>query len=311
MKVEIVVLGQILNETITFPAGRVVGPILGGTLCYCAVAAARLGARVGIVGKIGRDTPLDLLEPIFQSGVDTEGLITEAVGYKDLLEYHPDGHKSLQFISKPSPLCLEDVPQSYRKARVIYCGSAMGEPSLEVVHGLCRSGTVVAADLGGYGGAHEDLPHRKGGYDDSLRELLPCLHIAKASREDCMTLFSNSGLPPAEHARLLTEWGAKVGIVTMGQEGAVIALGQEVFTIPAFTSKAIDTTGAGDVFSAGFLVHYQQHGDAMEAGIFASAAAALVCEKTGGVVLERMPSLADVTAKISLESVAFRGGGKP
>ncbi len=299
MTFDIVVLGQILNETIKFPDGRMIGPILGGTLSYCAVAAARLGARVGIVGKIGRDTPLELLQPIFQSGVDTKGLIVEAVGYKDLLQYHPDGHKTLQFISKPSPLSLQDVPEEYREASIIYCGSAMWEPSLAVVRALSHFGTVMAADLGGYGGAHQDVKHQEGGYDDFLHELLPYLQIAKASREDCMTLFSQSNLSPEEHARLLVDWGAQVGIITLGQDGAVVAVAKNVFKIPAFTQNAVDTTGAGDVFSAGFLVHYYQHGNAKDAGLFASAAAALVCEQTGGVILERMPSLFTVEARLS------------
>jgi fructokinase len=191
------------------------------------------------------------------------------------------------------------VPEEYRQADIIYCGSAMWEPPLAVVRALCHPGTKLAADLGGYGGAHHDVRRSTGGYDGFLHELLPYLHIAKASREDCMTLFSESHLAPEEHAHLLVEWGTRVGIVTLGEEGAVVATADNVFKIPPLTRNAVDATGAGDVYSAGFLVHYREHGDAQEAGLFASATAALVCERTGGVVLDRMPSLSDVQARIA------------
>jgi sugar/nucleoside kinase (ribokinase family) len=297
MKPDLVVLGQILNETIQFPGGRTVGPVLGGTLSYCAVAAARLGARVGVVAKIGQGTPKELLQPIFQGGIDTRGLIVEPAGYEDVLVYLSNGRKTLQFLSKPSPLSLQDVPEEYREAGIIYCGSAMWEPPLAVVRALCCPRTKLAADLGGYGGAHHDIKHHTGGYDGFLRELLPYLHIAKASREDCMTLFTQSHLASEEHAHLMVEWGAQVGIVTLGGDGAVVATADNIFKIPSLTEKAIDATGAGDVFSAGFLVHYHQYGDVKDAGLFASATAALVCERTGGVVLRRMPSFSEVTER--------------
>jgi sugar/nucleoside kinase (ribokinase family) len=299
VKPDLVVLGQILNETIKFPDGRTLGPVLGGSGSYTSVAAARLGVRVGLVAKIGQDTPKELLQPIFQSGADTTGLIVESVGYENVLIYHANGHKTLEFVTKPSPLSLQDVPEAYRQADIICCGFVMLEPPLAVLRALCRPGTKLAADLAVPEGVHLEVRHHAGGYDGFLRELLPYLHIAKASREDCTTFFTQSHLPPEEHARLLVEWGAQVGIITLGGEGAVVATGDNVFRIPPFTQQAVDATGAGDVYSAGFLVHYHQHGDAKDAGLFASAAAALICERTGGVVLERMPSFSEVMERMS------------
>jgi ribokinase len=299
MKPDLVVLSKILNETIRFADGRTLGPVLGGPGSYATVAAARLGARVGIVAKIGQDMPKELLQPIFEAGVDTTGLIVEPVGFENLLIYDANGNKTLEFLTKPSPLALQDVPEAYRQADIIYCGSSLWEPPLAVVRALCRPGTKLAAELGGYGGAHHDIKHYGRGYDGFLCELLPYLHIAKASREDCTTLFIDSHLTPEEYARLLVEWGAQVGIITLGGDGAVVATADHTFSIPPFTKRAIDATGAGDVFSAGFLVHYHRHGDAQAAGVFASATAALICERTGGVVLERIPTLPEVEARIS------------
>ena len=301
---ELVIVSHILNETIRFADGRTLGPVLGGPGSYASVAAAQLGARVGLVAKIGQDVPRELLQPVLQAGVDTAGLIVEPAGHTNLLTYDARGRKTLQFLTKPSPLALQDVPDRYRGADFIYCGSGMWEPPLAVVRALSRPGTRLAADIGGYGGAHHEIRHHSRGYNGFLRELLPSLHIAKASREDCTTLFAQGHLAAEEHARLLVAWGAQVGIVTLGEAGAVVATADEVFSIPALTRKAIDATGAGDVFSAGFLVHYRKHQNARDAGLFASAAAALVCERTGGATLERMPTSSVVMKRLS----QFTGG---
>jgi len=250
------------------------------------------------VARVGEDTPSGLLQPLLEAGVDTAGLTVEPVGYQNELIYHPDGRKTLQFLTRPSPLSLQDVPDLYRQADVIYCGSGMWEPPLAIVRALRRPGTTLAADLGGYGGAHHGVRHHSGGYDGFLRELLPYLHVAKASREDCTTLFSEAHLAAEEHARLLVAWGAEVGIVTMGEAGAIVATADDVFSIPPFTRQAADATGAGDVYSAGFLVHYRKHRNARDAGMFASATAALVCERTGGATLERMPSFSEVEERM-------------
>lgn len=300
MKPDLVVAGYMLNERIQFADGRTLGPVLGGPVSYFAVAAARLGVRVGIVAKVGEDMPQDLLQPIYQAGVDTRGLVVEPAGMNNILIYHVDGHKTIEFATKASPLCLQDVPEDYREADIIYAGGANWDPPLAVLRALCRPGTKLAVELGGYGGAHHDVKHHGRGYEGFLRELLPYAHIAKASREDCMTLFAEGDLAPEKHARLLVEWGAQVGVITLGEDGAVVATTDGVFRIPPLTDKAADTTGAGDVFSAGFLVHYHKHRDTREAGWFASGTAALVCERTGGVVLQRMPTFSEVMERVAL-----------
>jgi sugar/nucleoside kinase (ribokinase family) len=306
---ELVIVSHVLVETIRFSDGRTLGPVLGGPGSYASVAAARLGARVGLVAKIGQGVPRDLLRPVLESGVDTAGLIVEPEGHTNLLSYDERGWKTLRFLTKPSPLSLQDIPDRYRGAEFIYCGSGMWEPPLAVVRALSCGGTKLAADIGGYGGAHHETKHHSGGYDGFLRELLPYLHIAKASQEDCATLFAQSHLAAEQHARLMAAWGAQVGVVTLGDRGAVVATADELHSIPPFTHKAVDATGAGDVFSAAFLVRYQRKGDPQDAGEFASAAAALVCERTGGVTLERIPSLSEVEARLS-QSIRFTSGSE-
>ncbi|MBI2562491.1 MAG: hypothetical protein HYW08_08885, partial [candidate division NC10 bacterium] len=102
------------------------------------------------------------------------------------------------------------------------------------------------------------------------------------------------------------DWGAKIGIVTLGDQGAAIATRDGAFTVPALPGKVVDTTGAGDSFSAGFLVEYLRSGDAHRAAWFAIAVARHVIGGTGGVVAGRMPSRADIEALLTSHPQPFR-----
>jgi len=290
-KLDLVILGHILNETIKFP-DRTLGPLLGGPVSYFSVAASRLGARVGIVAKIGKDMPKELLQPIYQAKVDTRGLIRESVGTKNILSYDTNGRKTIQLITNSSPISLQDVPKKYRQAGIIYAGEALWDLSPKIMKALRHPRTKLAADLQPLFQSYREE------YESLLQELVPCLDIVKASWEDCPILFRKRTLAPEEYACLLVQQGAKIGIITLAEKGSVVATIDNVFHIPTFTRRAIDVTGAGDVYSAGFLVHYHRYGDAKDAGFFASATASLVCERTGGVALGRMPTESEVMKRI-------------
>ena len=101
MPLEVIAIGHIFNERIQFP-DRTVGPLLGATVSYSSVVLGRLGAGVGIVSNVGRDTPADLLRPISEAGVDTAGLHvrSDAPTTTTLLVYRPDGTKKIEYVKK-------------------------------------------------------------------------------------------------------------------------------------------------------------------------------------------------------------------
>jgi sulfofructose kinase len=76
--------------------------------------------------------------------------------------------------------------------------------------------------------------------------------------------------------------GVKVLTITLGEQGSITISGDQVFQIPAFKVKALDTTGAGDVFHGGYIYGLLQGWDLRDTVIFASALSALKCTKIGG-----------------------------
>jgi sugar/nucleoside kinase (ribokinase family) len=69
---------------------------------------------------------------------------------------------------------------------------------------------------------------------------------------------------------------------TLGHEGAVALMNDEFLYVKGFDVKAIDTTGAGDVFHAGFIYGLLQNWEVVDILRFANAVAALKCRDLGG-----------------------------
>ena len=70
--------------------------------------------------------------------------------------------------------------------------------------------------------------------------------------------------------------------ITLGESGSLTVAGDQIIRMPAFTVNAVDTTGAGDVFHAGYIYGLLQKWDLEQVVRFASAMAAIKCLRIGG-----------------------------
>ena len=91
-----------------------------------------------------------------------------------------------------------------------------------------------------------------------LHRVLPRTDVVKASIEDLAWL--EPGVPPEVVARRLLESGPRVVLVTRGADGATVVSPGGVETVPAPRVTVVDTIGAGDAFSAGFLAWWRHGG---------------------------------------------------
>jgi sugar/nucleoside kinase (ribokinase family) len=80
--------------------------------------------------------------------------------------------------------------------------------------------------------------------------------------------------------------------VTLGTDGALLLEDDQLHRVPVFAVEAVDTTGAGDVFRAGFIYSMLQGYNLVAAMRFAVAAAAVSCTREGAMA--SVPTLSDV-----------------
>jgi sugar/nucleoside kinase (ribokinase family) len=294
-KVEIVALGHILNEKIIFP-DKVIYPVLGSPVAYSSVCMASLGRNVGIVTKVGRDFPDNLLKTFRDVGVDTRGLhVTDSSTNNELI-YDKSGNKTLNFISKAHPIDYSDLPTEYLNASIFYVCPMDYEITLETIKKIYTLNKTVAIDLGGFGGGTSDShPNIKDGRE--IEDLCPFANIVKASSEDLFHIFGD--VKKEEAAEKINGWGSEICIITLGRDGAYLRFNQRDYYFKPFPiEKFVDQTGAGDCFCAGFLSRYIENNDPVESIYYGMAAASYIVERSGGVTKERMPDRREVERRV-------------
>jgi len=297
---DLVVIGHLLKEKIIFADGREIGPVLGSPSAYASIASAKLGLKVGLVTKIGKDMPEELMRVFKEVKIDTEGVKIGNDTTTNLLIYKKSGDKKLEFLEKADDISFDDIPGDYLDAGFFLICPINYEVERELIIKLYQKGKRLSMELSGFGGASSE---RKKGID-FFKEMVKYFEIVKGGGEDYRYIF---GKIDEEDAKKFIKWGAKISILTLGEKGALIITEKSSLKIPSFQTKVIDITGAGDVWHAGFLCEYLKKGDLKKAGIFASCLSSLVIEKTGGVIKERFPTYRETEERIK-ELMEQKGG---
>jgi sugar/nucleoside kinase (ribokinase family) len=294
---DVTVVGHIIIETIVFPDGEIITPVLGSPAAYSSVAMSKLGTRVLLCTKIGSDMPPELVEPFKKTGVDISGVKTQGKhSTSNKLVYTHFEKKRIEYMYRAPTILADDLGEAAIRARLLYvCPMDFEVPIDEVCKLGTRHGQIIV-DMGGYGGAtsssHQHGDDRK---LEELRSLFEFASIVKTSLEDASLIFDADNSPILAdsserlYAERYMELGAKRLVITLGSRGAYYCdhEGGEYFS--PFKCESRDTTGAGDTFAAGFVHEFLRTGDISEAIRFGNAVACIVVQKTGGVVPSRMP----------------------
>ncbi|MGL5935912.1 MAG: carbohydrate kinase family protein, partial [Cetobacterium sp.] len=90
----------------------------------------------------------------------------------------------------------------------------------------------------------------------------------------------------------MEELNGKTVVITLGEKGCIYRKDRELYNFPAYKTKAIDTTGAGDIFHGAFIYSFAKGYDFVKSIKFSSVCASLSVEKIGG--RESIPELKDV-----------------
>ncbi|MCW4043975.1 MAG: carbohydrate kinase family protein [Candidatus Bathyarchaeota archaeon] len=222
----------------------------GGSAANTAVALARLGCKVGFIGKVGNDREGSLLLSDFRrEGVDTGGVIRAKRGRSGTVLGFVDkeGARALCIDSGVNDtIKLSEVDAGYAlQARFLHLTSFVGETSFQTQNKLVAAlpeSVKVSFDPG-------VLYARRG-----LAQLEPIIKKSCVLMPNAVELEILTGEKDyCKAADVLIGMGVKIVAVKLGVEGCYVTDGSERHLIEAFKVQAIDTTGAGDAFCAGFL----------------------------------------------------------
>lgn len=265
--------------------GRVASVSLatGGDAMNQAIALAKLGNRVGLMGLVGDDAQARLvLDRCAAAGVATDGLYKELGRATSTSIVMIDEHGEHSFLAPrdgatgafgPGHVDLDRIRPGLRALSI---GSLFTSArfDLEVLAPLLAKAKGVGAIT------IADMVMDQDGYGlDGLSEAWPYLdYVAPSALE--AELFTGLTDPAAIAADFRRRGVANV-VLKRGAAGATAFVAEAEVSCPAFAVAAVDTTGAGDTFVAG-LVHGLVSGFPIARALrFASAAAALSVQAVG------------------------------
>jgi sugar/nucleoside kinase (ribokinase family) len=275
---DIVTVGHFVMDLINSP--RITQPkvSLGGPPTFVSLAASKLGARVGIISKVGRDFQRKLAW-LRENNVDVSHVqvMEDALTTSFILTY-ADGRRKLQLKNKAPQIGVEDVPTALH-AKAIHVAPVAGELPTEIIPKLKERTPVLSIDPQGFLREfdHAGRARLRGPGDTTF---LQHCDVFKSSVQEAKVLTGRSKLAAAMDK--IRTWGVKTILVTMGKKGTLARFADEFYHIPACTPKAVkDPTGAGDTFMGGFLAEYTRGREPIWCCCVGSAASSFVVEEVG------------------------------
>ena len=313
--IDVVALGELLIDFTMQGSDDAGYPTMaahpGGAPANFLAALAKFGKKTALLGKVGSDKFGRLLAGTLEAaGIDTRGLITADDVFTTLafVTLDESGDREFSFARKPgADTCIrfEEIDLSLiDEAKVFHFGT------LSLTDEPARSATQQAV---AYARAHGKLIT----YDPNLRKpLWKSLDEAKAqmlwglgqadvvkiSDEEVEFLFGMTPQAGAKH--ILEAYGVKLVFVTCGADGCFFMNERASGHVPGLSGvKAVDTTGAGDIFGGsavyGLLESGKRPQELDEEQLrnivrFACASAGLSTTKHGGI--SSVPEMDDVIA---------------
>ncbi len=252
----------------------------GGKGANQAVAAARLGASVSMVGKLGTDAfGAQLRQSLEKSKVDTNGIdVVPGSSGVALITTDAKGQNAITVVAganaQLSPLDLDAHIDTIRSAGILLTQLEIPLETVEYLGAIAiREGIPLVLDPA----PARALP----------ASLLKCVDwLTPNETEACFLLerapgeLSNEALEEA--VKGLLALGSRNVILKLGERGCYLALLEGTHQLlPAYNVQAIDTTAAGDAFNGAFAVALLNGRDPISSASWAAAVAALSVTRPG------------------------------
>jgi sugar/nucleoside kinase (ribokinase family) len=328
------VAGQLKQSFIITPNGEAFSNILGGSLVYAAIGLALWeNEGTGLVGRVGEDFPRQWISELERINFDVRGIrvLAEALDLRQFLAYtDPAAPQSDNPVSKyaqlglafpkallgytspvremdsrtrPSKLALKikDIPDDYLDASAAHI-CPLDFHSHQMLTSLFMQNRVTTLTLD----PGENYMHPL--FWDDLSVMLKGITAFQTSEEKLHALFQGRSTDLWEMAEEIARFGCEIIVIKRKARGQLVYnhANHERWSIPAYPSRVIDPTGAGDAFGGGFLAGFRKSYHPVEAALYGNISASMVIEGSDPLyALDALPGLAEARLE-SLRSMARR-----
>ena len=257
------------------------GLYVGGEAVNGSLAAAKMGLRPRILCSLGQDAAGDLVVSALEAGgVDTSAVLRTAdhpTPVSTLLVREDGSRRSITNAAHRYNFHPELYGERFSRSRTLVLGSLFRAPfdDPDVIAGVLNAqeaeGALILADT--------KLPNFRKLTLEDLGESLPRIDYIFPNEDEGR--YCTGQTDPEAMADVFLDYGVKNVIVKLGAHGCFFKNHRETLRLDAFPIRAVDATGAGDCFLAGFaasLLAGESHETALR---FANACGALCTTALG------------------------------
>lgn len=240
----------------------------GGKGANQAVAAARLGAEVYMIGRVGEDTYGEaILDNFKQNSVNVD--YVQPVAEMESGTAHiilAEGDNSIIVVkaanNEVTPTYIDQAAEVIRTSDIVLIQQEIPEETVEHVAAICKEAGVPLV--------LNPAPARR-----ISQEVIEDATYITPNEHEAQMMFEEENVHDS-----LRKYPNKL-VVTEGKKGVRYYDGEEEVVVPAFVVEAVDTTGAGDTFNAAFAVALAEGKSIKESISFANLAASISVTKFG------------------------------
>lgn len=250
----------------------------GGKGANQAVAAARLGARVTMIGATGDDANAALAtSQLIASGVNLDGLMTFP-GPTGTAYIFVDAHGENSIVilaganGKVSAEAVQVAAKTFTAESVVLLQGEIPVCAISATAALCQGQLVL--NLAPMVELPRDVIER-------ADLLVVNEHEARALAEQLAPDHDCFGASPSKLATVLLAQGVRSLVITLGARGSLIASSSVMAAVPSAPVSVVDSTGAGDAFVGAMVAELAKGAELMDAVRFGSRVGAFACTRRG------------------------------
>lgn len=254
--------------------GRLVGWLPGGTMANFACALSRLGGRAGWMGTVGGDREGALILQDFRRyGVDIPLARIDRRQHSNftVIFLGPSAERAIVVVPsiRERPPAASRLHRYLATSHFLYLSPHDPRFTAHLTEAAAAAGCRVALEIE----PTANLMLKQ------ARALLPRVEVLIFNRGGLAAFLgvqsTMSRTQARREARRLLSYGPRYIAVTFGRHGAILAGSDGVASHPGFRVQAVDTTGAGDCFSAALILGLSRRWPLNQIAAYANAAAAL------------------------------------
>ena len=226
----------------------------GGCANNTAIALTRLGLSAGAMGKVGTDAFGDLiLQKLRDNGVDTGGMQQDPGSSTSFtfVAVASDGERTFyHYIGANGELCEADLDwEVIKSAKILHIAGALVMPRFD---GAPMANVLQKAKTLGITTSLDTAYDATGKWMETLEPCLPYVDMFMPSIVEAQQL---TGLSDARKIAqfLRRSYGIHTIAIKMGEDGSYVSTPEREHFATAYPVTAVDATGAGDAYVAGFL----------------------------------------------------------